>query len=113
MTNSNLKSGGHDETVEIVHEALISNWQRLRKWIESDYQFLMWQEHLKTARYQWEQKKYDEGALLHGALLIEAEYWLEQRENDISQEEQKFIAACVQSRNSELAKQRIQQQLKN
>ncbi len=85
-----------EETVEVIHEALISGWQRLRDWIEESREFRTWQERLRAALRQWESKGKDSGALLRGALLVEASEWLKQRLGAISSQEQVFIEASQQ-----------------
>jgi WD40 repeat protein/energy-coupling factor transporter ATP-binding protein EcfA2 len=87
---------GRDEatgeaTVEVVHEALIRGWERLRQWMEADREFRTWQERLRVAMQIWENSQRDEGALLRGALLVEAETWVEQRADVISPAEKEFI----------------------
>jgi hypothetical protein len=84
-----------EETVEIVHEALIREWQRLRKWMESDRSFRTWQERLRAARCQWEATDKDDGTLLRGVLLAEAEEWQNRRLDEISQKEQDFIQSSL------------------
>jgi WD40 repeat protein len=81
------------ETVELIHEALISQWHRLKDWVEADLAFRGWQERLRGALQQWEASGRDNGALLRGAPLAEAEAWLKQRPADISQIERAFIYA--------------------
>ena len=61
------------ETVEVVHEALIRSWQRLRDWIEEDRAFRVWQEGLRAAMRQWQASDQDAGGLLRGAPLVTAE----------------------------------------
>jgi hypothetical protein len=80
-----------EETVEIVHEALIGGWERLRLWIEVDRSFRIWQERLRASLRQWEASRRDEGALLRGAPLAEAEGWLQSRLVELSPSERVFI----------------------
>jgi hypothetical protein len=47
------------------------------------------------ALQQWEDSRRDEGALLHGALLAEAEGWLAGRTQDLSQAEHTFLQASL------------------
>jgi len=61
-----------EETVEVIHEALILNWWRLREWIEKNREFRTWRESLRTAVRQWEKAGRDDDALLHGELLVNA-----------------------------------------
>jgi WD40 repeat protein len=82
-----------DETVEVVHEALIAGWDRLRDWVEADRAFRLWQERVRAALAEWERSGHDPDTLLRGAALPEAERWLEQRPFDISSRERAFIAA--------------------
>lgn len=79
------------ETVEVAHEALIRNWDELKRWLNSDREFLLWRQRLRTLVTNWVASKADEGALLRGALLIEAERWLKTRAGDLSEQEQHFI----------------------
>jgi WD40 repeat protein/energy-coupling factor transporter ATP-binding protein EcfA2 len=88
-----------EETVEIVHEALIRGWERLRKWIEENHQFRLWQERLRTAIERWKAIEYDEGGLLQKALLTEAEKWSESRSTEITFEEFEFIRASREYEN--------------
>ncbi|NCR68960.1 MAG: WD40 repeat domain-containing protein, partial [Microcystis aeruginosa LL11-07] len=86
------------ETVEVVHEALIRNWGELRGWMDTDRVFRAWQERLRGAMGQWQQTQGDEGSLLRGAALAEAEEQLKQRPEDISQSEQDFIKRSLEER---------------
>jgi KaiC/GvpD/RAD55 family RecA-like ATPase len=57
-----------EETAEIVHEALIREWERLRQWTNEDREFRQWQERLPSAMRQWEVSGRDNGALLRGGV---------------------------------------------
>ena len=88
---SGWHEGIHENTVEVVHEALIREWERLQKWITDDRKFRTWQESLRFLIQNWKNNKRDGGTLLRGVLLVEAESWLTQRSDDISPLEKKFI----------------------
>jgi len=79
------------ETAEIVHEALIQRWTRLQTWMNADRAFREWQERLRAMLHQWEESKQDAGALLHGALLTEAKYWLEKRGQELTTKERNYV----------------------
>ncbi len=79
------------DTVEVVHEALIQNWGQLRQWMTTDRDFRSWQERLRIAMHQWEDVKRDEEALLRGVLLAEAEDWQQKRQEELSEGERDFI----------------------
>ena len=79
------------ETVEVVHEALIREWTRLRGWMEDNREFRTWQERLKGRMQEWEAIGRDEGTLLRGLPLAEAEDWLNKRNDELSPAERNFI----------------------
>jgi WD40 repeat protein len=96
VTGRDAASG--QDTVEVVHEALIANWGRLQEWMNADRRFRLWQERLRRALSQWQASNRDGGALLRGAPLVEAEGWLAQRRGDLSAAEQAFIEEGVAAR---------------
>ena len=85
------------ETVELIHEALIQHWQKLQGWMETDRAFRIWQERMRVALNQWQASGQDDGALLRGVPLAEAEKWLEEREDEhsaqLNKQEHEFIDA--------------------
>jgi WD40 repeat protein/energy-coupling factor transporter ATP-binding protein EcfA2 len=99
VTNRNPVTG--IETVEIIHEALIKNWRRLRHWMRVNNLFRRWQEQLRAAMRQWENSDKDEGALLRGKPLIDAREWLLQRATQMSRDEQSFIELSLELRHRE------------
>ncbi|UCC61680.1 MAG: hypothetical protein JSV36_12850, partial [Anaerolineae bacterium] len=98
------------ETVEIVHGALIQGWGRLRAWIDADRAFHIWRGQLRAALRQWDASGRDEGALLRGALLTEAEGWAAARTADLSPQAQEFIEAGATMRGQRLATAEDQRQ---
>ncbi|MCB9079657.1 MAG: hypothetical protein H6631_18790 [Anaerolineaceae bacterium] len=97
------RSAAKVETVEIVHEALIQNWERLRSWMDEDREFRTWQERLRAALNQWQTTGLEEGGLLRGAPLVQAEEWLTQREADLSAVERDFILRSITLRQQQAA----------
>jgi len=86
------------ESVEIIHEALIQQWPRLREWMESEREFRVWQEALRTIMSQWDLSRRDEGGLLRGMQLIQAERWLAERQSELSLNEIAYIQASIEQR---------------
>ena len=58
LADSRLVVTNHDnidsETVELVHEALISNWERLRQWLDDDRDNLKKQRKIEDAAQEWQ-----------------------------------------------------------
>lgn len=92
-------------TVEITHEALITHWDRLRKWLAEDRDFLLWRERLRLSRSTWEHEEREEGFLLTRAPLAEAEEWIEKRLPDLTKAEEDFIARSLERHYQELKKE--------
>ena len=83
------------ETAEVVHEALIRTWGRLKEWMAEDRRFRTWQERLRFAIRQWEEAGRDEGALLRGVPLAEAEAWIDRRGHEVLEVERAFVERGV------------------
>ncbi len=109
VTNYNEFTG--EETVEIVHEALIRGWGRLEHWMQVDGEFRRWQEQLRAIRYQWESSDGDQELLLRGKPLVDAEYWHSQRLQELSAKERYFIELSLKVRDREAKKQKRRREL--
>jgi WD40 repeat protein len=82
---------GPEQTVEVAHEALISNWSTLRAWVNEDREFLLWRERLGALLAEWKRAQERDDDLLRGSLLVEAQKWLDQRSEDLSEQERRLI----------------------
>ncbi|MEH2182775.1 nSTAND1 domain-containing NTPase [Nostoc sp.] len=97
VTGCDETSENKEETIEIIHEALIREWGTFRQWIQDNREFRTWQERLRGAMQQWKISN-DEGALLRGAALVEAKERLEERLDDLNQDEQDYIKQSIELR---------------
>ncbi|WP_211178464.1 nSTAND1 domain-containing NTPase [Brasilonema octagenarum] len=116
LANARLVVTGRDEktgldTVEVVHEALIRSWGQLHQWMQQDRDFRHWQEQLRVAMRTWESSGNDEGALLRGKPLVDAEYWERQRFLELSPVERSFIGLSVELRDREQKQQERRRRL--
>jgi KaiC/GvpD/RAD55 family RecA-like ATPase len=84
-----------EETAETAHEALIREWERLREWMNEEREFRQWQERLRLAMRQWEMIGRDNGALLRGGVLAEAERWLGDRGGELAEAERDYICTSI------------------
>lgn len=90
------------ETVEIVHEALIREWGMLREWIKSNRRFRIWQERLQFEVVKWDKTR-NQNYLLSGGNLGEAESWFfdEKYRDYLSDAQRKFIRESLEKRERE------------
>ena len=88
------RNATEQETVEVVHEALIRDWGELRKWINNNREFRNWQERLRVAREQWRSTQKDRESLLRGAALAQAEEKLKERPEELI-DEREFIEESI------------------
>jgi hypothetical protein len=95
------------ETVEVVHEALIRNWPTLVDWINQDRGLLSWRTHLKPRLNEWLANRKDEGSLLRGVSLSVAQDWFSQRGEELNDEEKALIGTSVVFNNGITRRSRI------
>jgi hypothetical protein len=89
------RNAAGDDTVEVVHEALIRHWGELRGWLVADRAFRAWQERLRGSLAQWRATQQEEGGLLRGAALAEARHQLKERPEELAAAEREFIEASA------------------
>jgi WD40 repeat protein len=98
------------ETVEVVHEALIRSWGQLQTWLAEDRAFRTWQERLRASLHTWESTGHDEGALLRGVPLAEAEEWLRRRIEELGETERVFVQEGLALRERRASEREAQHQ---
>ncbi|MBV6625919.1 MAG: hypothetical protein KI793_23805 [Rivularia sp. (in: Bacteria)] len=116
LANHRLVVTGWDEssqqeTVEIIHEALIREWGILREWIKSNRRFRVWQKRLQFEVVKWEDNKYNSDYLLSGGGLGEAEVWLndEKYRKYLSDSQRKFIRESLNQRDKKIKEEKFKQ----
>ena len=87
-----------EEIVDLVHEALIQAWGRLREWIAADREFLSWREQLRALMAIWQSSARKSEMLLRDSFLDKAKEQVHQRKLDLSAPEQQYIEASIKAR---------------
>ncbi|MFB2837303.1 caspase family protein [Floridanema evergladense] len=85
-------------TVEVAHEALIRHWSTLRWWLEENRARLRLQRQLVQAAMLWKQNNRHEDFLLQGVRLAEVEDIYIKYTDELSEDVQLFIDACLEGR---------------
>ncbi len=92
-----------EDTVEIIHDALLREWGRLRRWLIEEREFYLWRQRLDERLGEREEKGQDVGVLLRGTLLAEAERWLMEQPGKLNEAERGYITESLALRERERA----------
>ncbi|MGH8586847.1 MAG: TIR domain-containing protein, partial [Gammaproteobacteria bacterium] len=71
--SSEQPRASEQETVEVAHEALIREWDRLKSWLNEDRGFYLWRQRLDQASRDYEEHGKEADYVLQGPALKEAE----------------------------------------
>ena len=105
----------NDYEVQIVHIALLRDWDLLKQWLREDHHFLVWYQIFERRLQEWldshpESAQRDAAYLLRGRPLTEAQQWLEERSPQFCPEAQDFVRASATLQEQEaLQKRSIQE----
>ena len=97
-----------EPTVELVHEALLEAWPRLRGWVDENREHLSVAGRLRTDAAQWWSQGRDPDLLYRGLALALAEDVAADTGIGLSGPEREFLAAGVRARDDEEAHAREQ-----
>ncbi len=104
--------GTQGPVVEVAHEALLRDWDRLRGWIEASRDDLRTRRQLAQAAAEWQQAGSDPSYLLHGARLVQFETWAEATTLILTPDQRTYLQASIQERQRQnvLRNERLAQQ---
>lgn len=80
-----------EEVVEIARDATLRHWERLRKWVAADREFLLWRQKLNASMAEWEKGKHEPGYLLTGGALETAVQYTHERRDELRPDEIGYI----------------------
>jgi basic membrane protein A len=89
--------------VEVAHEALLREWDRLAGWIDRFRTAIRRHETLTAAVGEWELSGRDEDYLLAGSRLAEFEAWSQEAPLTLTTRERAFVEAGLERRRAEQA----------
>jgi serine/threonine protein kinase/ABC-type glycerol-3-phosphate transport system substrate-binding protein len=90
-------------TVEIAHEALLTEWDRLRAWIDDSREDLRQQRRLANAAAEWQAAGQDPAYLLRGPRLEQTAAWAAGTDLSLHRGEWAFLESSVAQRNADAA----------
>nr|MDT0667902.1 hypothetical protein [Micromonospora sp. DSM 115978] len=93
------------DTVELVHEALVREWPRLRDWVEADRAMLRARDQLRVDAEDWKQAGHEESRLYRGARLALAREAVEAAASHVvGRLARYFVQASAAAENAVLAR---------
>lgn len=107
FTKYRLLTGDNDPqtrepTVEVAHEALIRQWQRLRDWLSDNRENIRIQRQVVAAVNEWHQNHKDDSFLASGMRLNQFEILLDNSDIALTQDESNYIKTSIEQREAEL-----------
>jgi WD40 repeat protein/DNA-binding SARP family transcriptional activator len=85
-------------TVEVAHEALLTEWQRLRGWIDDGRADLRYEKALSAAAAEWQVAGREPSYLLTGRRLRRVESWNEASDLALTRAESDYLSASLEAR---------------
>ncbi|WP_330177510.1 serine protease [Streptomyces sp. NBC_01498] len=97
LAGTRLLTTGRDaegtETVELAHEALISDWEQLADWTTADRAFLEWRAALQQDKDRWEHAERPSQLLPTPLQAARSEQWLGERGDELTDAERHYLNA--------------------
>ncbi|HEU4389112.1 MAG TPA: trypsin-like peptidase domain-containing protein, partial [Blastocatellia bacterium] len=106
LITARLLASGRDQqtgedTVELIHDAMLREWGLLATWIRDSRRFLAWRQEIERRSAKWIELDREAGSLLRGRDLSRAISWLTEREGDLGEAEREYIRQSRQLQDQE------------
>jgi WD40 repeat protein/serine/threonine protein kinase len=114
FTASRLLSLDHDPAtrspmVELAHEAILREWERLRGWLDESRTDIRQQRGLAAAAREWEASGKDGSYLLRGMRLSQYEQWSGETRLAFTSNERQYLEASLVERDREATEEAARQ----
>ncbi len=97
-------------TVEVAHEALIRQWERLREWLTESRNDIRLERELLHGAHEWENASKDKSYLMQGNRLLTFEEWEASTNLRLNELELEFLSASLTARDEREAMERARQE---
>ena len=98
----------HRPTVEIAHEALLREWDRLSGWLVESREDIKMQQQVARLAGEWRESRNDASFLIRGGRLQQIAMWSQQTDLRLTPGERAYIDACLVNRDQELSQESAQ-----
>lgn len=83
-------------TIEVAHEAIIRQWERVRDWLDENRESLRLHRRLSSATEEWNQARRDAGFLARGARLQQFETLANEGIIELNETEKIFLSMSIE-----------------
>jgi len=97
-----------EETVEVAHEALIREWNRLHEWLTENREALRLHRHLTESALEWSNQGRDQELVYRGTRLGQALEWADSHPEDMNMLEREFLETSSSIAEQEFADREAQ-----
>ncbi len=98
----------NEDSVEVAHEALIREWQRLHEWLTQDREGLRLHRHLTNSAHEWEARGRDAAELYRGARLAQTREWASAHLDILNALESAFLDGSVKQEQDDVLEREAQ-----
>ena len=96
--------------VEVAHEAILREWQRLREWINSNREEIIMQQQIAYLAEEWRTADEDTSFLARGIRLEQFEHWTDTTRLAMTEMELAFLKASITERERQVATEQARQE---
>ncbi|XZN89605.1 MAG: eIF2A-related protein [Microcoleus sp.] len=100
-----------ENKVEVAHEALLSEWRRLREWIEDNRDNIRLERRLEGDCQEWNKQNRPEGLLLAGTWLAAIDDWVKKEQPRLSLLKSEFLRESLGRRDRQI-QEKVEQERK-
>lgn len=97
-------------TVEVAHEALLREWDRLRGWLDDSRTDIRLQRQVAASATEWQAASRDESFLLRGTRLDQFAAWADETQLALTGDERAFIETSLSARETRRTEEEIRRQ---
>lgn len=84
------------DTLTLSDEGLLTNWERLKSWVERNREFLLWRQNLQKSVREWEENRRENIHLLRGTRYAEAQKWFRNHSGELNDAERLFVTNSLE-----------------